>query len=81
MTTTADQARASLDNYADLLGLAGIVRDTAVCAACGPDSAPLRPEALWIAHNAGGQESGGASLLCVRHAGEWSESGHIALAA
>ncbi len=70
----------SLDNYADLLSLAGIVRNFAACSACGPDAPPLRTEALWIGHDALGEELSAAALLCVRHAAEWSESGHIALA-
>ncbi|SEJ52007.1 hypothetical protein [Demequina mangrovi] len=70
----------SLDNYADLLALGGIVKDSAVCSACGSDSAPLRPEALWLGHNAGRDEHSGTSLLCVRHAADWAGDGHVALA-
>ncbi|WP_062318230.1 hypothetical protein [Demequina maris] len=80
MIAAAEQPQLSLDNYADLLALGGIVRDTALCSACGPDSAPLRPEALWLAHDANGDEFSGASLLCVRHAADWAENGHVALA-
>ncbi|WP_062520167.1 hypothetical protein [Demequina silvatica] len=74
------ERRLSLDNYGDLLSLAGVVRDLAPCSACGPDAPPLRPEALWIGHDSLGDELAGAALLCVAHAAEWSESGHIALA-
>ncbi|WP_062516797.1 hypothetical protein [Demequina gelatinilytica] len=80
MIETAPRPRPSLDNYADLLALAGIVRDTAVCSACGPDSAPLRPEALWLGHDAHSDEFSGVSLLCVRHAADWAGHGHVALA-
>ncbi|WP_062460907.1 hypothetical protein [Demequina soli] len=80
MIDTTERPHLSLDNYADLLALAGIVRDSAPCSACDPGAPELRPEALWIGHDASGEEFSAAVLLCVRHAAEWSASGHVALA-
>ncbi|WP_062460910.1 hypothetical protein [Demequina soli] len=79
MTDTA--TRLSLDNYADLLALAGVVRATAHCSACGEQSHPVRTDALWIIHDRTEPSLSALRLLCARHASEWSRTGHLAPAA
>ncbi len=68
-------AHLSLDNYADLLALADIVRATAQCTACGPDSPPVRTDALWVLHDRTDTSLRSLELLCARHAAEWQRSG------
>ncbi|WP_062520165.1 hypothetical protein [Demequina silvatica] len=69
----------SLDNYADLLALAGVVRATGTCTACGPAAHPVRTDGLWIVHDRTGHDLSGMSLLCSRHAAEWTRSGHVSV--
>ncbi len=67
----------SLDNYADLLALAGVVRATGTCNACGAAAQPVRTDALWLVHDRTGHDLSGMTLLCARHAAEWSHAGHV----
>ncbi|SEJ52133.1 hypothetical protein [Demequina mangrovi] len=73
MTDTATHL--SLDNYADLLALAEVVRATARCSACGADSAPVRTDALWVLHDRTDASLSAPRLLCARHAAQWSRTG------
>lgn len=57
----------SIDNYGDLLALAGIVRASGVCVACGPTT-PHRPEHLWLVHDEVDPGHTSEGLLCSRHA-------------
>ena len=58
----------TMDNYGDLLALAGMVRATGVCAACGPNSQPHHAEHLWLIHDSSNQDASPEGLLCSRHA-------------
>ncbi len=77
LDATAASTASSMDNYADLLALAGLVRATGVCAACGADSAPVRSDALWMMHHTDGGDLAPATLLCARHAAEWTATGGV----
>ena len=57
----------SIDNYGDLLALAGIVRASGVCVACGPHR-PHRPEHLWLMHDGVNPDASSEGLMCSRHA-------------
>ncbi|WP_062516795.1 hypothetical protein [Demequina gelatinilytica] len=68
-------AHLSLDNYADVLALADIVRATAHCSACGPDSHPVRTDALWVLHDRTDTSLQSPHLLCAHHAAQWQRTG------
>ncbi len=67
----------SLDNYADVLALADIVRATGRCVACGPTGPAVRTDALWIVHDRTSSDLGSVAILCARHASEWARGGHV----
>lgn len=83
MTDTLDHL--SLDNYADLLACADMVRATAQCTACSPGARPVRTDALWVLHDRlevldllgdpDGTMLGEPRFLCARHASEWVRRG------
>ncbi|MDN4477331.1 hypothetical protein [Demequina lignilytica] len=58
----------TMDNYGDLLALAGMVRATGSCVACPPESAHHHAEHLWLVHDAATQDATPEGLLCSRHA-------------
>lgn len=70
----------TIDNYADLLALAGIVRSTGRCAACGEHAAPVRSDALWMLHAPDSGDLAPTTLLCAKHAAEWTATGYVAAA-
>ncbi|WP_062310269.1 hypothetical protein [Demequina rhizosphaerae] len=75
--TLENRTHLSLDNYADVLALADIVRATGRCVACGADSAAVRTDALWIVHDRTVADLGSVAILCARHAAEWARGGHV----
>jgi len=78
MTDTLDtRHQLSLDNYADVLALAEVVRATGTCSACGADAPPVRTDALWIVHDRTVADLGSIAVLCARHAAEWARVGHV----
>ncbi|MDN4475821.1 hypothetical protein QQX09_08120 [Demequina sp. SYSU T00192] len=78
MIHAPERPNLSLDNYADLLALAGIARDTGTCNACGPDSLPYRTDSLWLVHDQSGEDTSGLALLCAHHASDWVHTDHLA---
>jgi|GEM_PF-3997586 len=68
--------RRILDNYADLLALAGQVAASAPCMYCAPDSPPRPPDALWMLDHPT-DENQPAGLLCARHTAEWCATGTV----
>ncbi len=76
----ATHAGIMLDNYADLLALAGEVRGGTTCTWCGPDSPPRHPAELWILDGPTAADGEGAGLLCGHHATEWCTLGQIVTA-
>ncbi len=75
--TSASSADILLDNYADLLALAGEIRGGSQCTWCGPDSPERHPAELWILDGPAAADGEGAGLLCGLHATEWCTSGQI----
>ena len=78
LNTGVRAAPLTLDNYAELLELAGIERATAPCSECGPDATPVSTEALWILHDRTESDLATVRLLCSHHALEWTRTGTLA---
>ena len=68
ISTMLDASTASttftMDNYAELLALAGLADTTGRCIACGEDAPPVPTDHLWMLHHPDAGESAPTSLLC-----------------
>ena len=64
----AASTRPTMDNYGDLLALAGMVRASGTCVECGPGSPAHHAEHLWLVHREGSPDATPEGLLCSRHA-------------
>ncbi|WP_062301024.1 hypothetical protein [Demequina subtropica] len=76
----ADHAGLTLDNYADLLALAGVERATAQCSYCPPGTEAVPANALYLLHDRSG-DTENVGLMCPEHAGEWCSTGVIGVGA
>ncbi len=69
----APRAGLMLDNYADLLALAGVTRGSAQCSLCPPDHEALPARTLYLLHDAHG-DTDNVGLMCSDHALAWSSA-------
>ncbi|SEJ52178.1 hypothetical protein [Demequina mangrovi] len=76
----ADHAGLTLDNYADLLALAGVASARAQCSYCPPDHDAVPANALYLLHDRSG-DTENVGLMCPEHAGEWCRTGLVGVAA